>query len=121
MTVLCTLCKTEFNCYPKRAKAAKTGKLFCSRECKDKAQRLETGILKPTHYGSGCSYREIARRNLEQKCSHCGYGEYKEILQVHHKNKDRSDYRVENLEMLCPNCHALTHLKMGHETAGEVG
>ncbi|HMI69625.1 MAG TPA: hypothetical protein VK510_06480 [Solirubrobacteraceae bacterium] len=29
-------------------------------------------------------------------------------LALHHVNGDRDDNRLEDLEILCPNCHALT-------------
>lgn len=34
-------------------------------------------------------------------------------LQVHHISGDRYDNRIENLQLLCPNCHALTDNYMG--------
>ena len=43
-----------------------------------------------------------------RKCERCSYNKY-EILQVHHKNKDRNDNNIDNLELICPNCHFEEH------------
>jgi hypothetical protein len=29
-------------------------------------------------------------------------------LELHHVNGDRHDNRVENLQLVCPNCHSIT-------------
>ena len=29
-------------------------------------------------------------------------------MELHHINGDHTDLRIENLQILCPNCHALT-------------
>ena len=42
------------------------------------------------------------------KCERCKYNKV-EILQVHHKNRDNKDHRLENLELVCPNCHYEEH------------
>jgi transposase-like protein len=47
----------------------------------------------------------------ENKCESCGITEWmgKPItLQLHHINGNHSDNRLENLQILCPNCHSLT-------------
>jgi 5-methylcytosine-specific restriction endonuclease McrA len=32
-------------------------------------------------------------------------------LELHHVNSDRMDNSLENIVILCPNCHALEHKK----------
>ena len=47
------------------------------------------------------------------KCEKCGWGEMNEYsntvpLEIHHKDGDCTNNLIENLELLCPNCHSLT-------------
>jgi hypothetical protein len=39
------------------------------------------------------------------KCAVCGYDEDVRILEVHHKDEDHSNNDLNNLCILCPNCH----------------
>lgn len=46
-------------------------------------------------------------------CQECGWGKVHPVtgkvpLAVHHRDGNSNNNRVENLELLCPNCHALT-------------
>jgi hypothetical protein len=47
----------------------------------------------------------------EHKCERCGLREWQGQpipLELNHKNGCRDDNRLENIDLLCPNCHALT-------------
>ncbi|HZO94820.1 MAG TPA: HNH endonuclease signature motif containing protein [Candidatus Baltobacteraceae bacterium] len=48
---------------------------------------------------------------LENVCSVCGLSEWQGkplVIQLDHINGVRNDHRLENLRMLCPNCHSQT-------------
>jgi Zn finger protein HypA/HybF involved in hydrogenase expression len=48
---------------------------------------------------------------LENRCEECGISEWLGrplIIQIDHINGVRDDHRLENLRMLCPNCHSQT-------------
>jgi DNA-binding CsgD family transcriptional regulator len=55
--------------------------------------------------------RLLAEGLKEHRCERCGIHRWQGDLlplALHHVNGDRDDNRIENLELLCPNCHALT-------------
>jgi len=41
-------------------------------------------------------------------CERCGFNKY-QILQIHHKDKKRDNNDLDNLELVCPNCHFEEH------------
>ena len=108
---------------------------FCSRACSTKyankasteyhAKNAEEYIKawlagkKPGHYvgSNNNKLREYVRTYLfeeaDYKCSRCGFSGENEvtgntILQIHHKDGNSENSSKENLEVLCPNCHAMT-------------
>ena len=106
---ICDYCGTDFY---RRPSEIREGLKFCSRKCKDTAQRIENGFeeLWPEHYNKAkSSYRIVAFRNYAHCCNRCGYDEQTEILEVHHKDRNRENNKLDNLEILCPNCHAVEH------------
>ncbi|MCK9434781.1 MAG: HNH endonuclease [Candidatus Cloacimonetes bacterium] len=108
----CGYCDKWFYLPLCRLKEAKGPLRYCCRKHKDKAQRLDSNIdaLRPSHYGNGLSnYRTNAKRTMKWECG-CGIKrEY--LLEVHHKDGNRKNNEIANLEIVCPTCHNLRHLK----------
>ena len=103
--VICDYCGKEFEkIYPNNKFN------FCCRKCKDKAQRLDSGEkfenLRPDHYNNGLAvYRTKAFREYPHECAICGWNEDIDILEVHHIDSNRMNNSLDNLIILCPNCH----------------
>jgi hypothetical protein len=110
--VSCAHCGIRFYKNFSKQNGSKSKLYFCSREHKDIAQRLG-GIkeIMPPHYGTAKTpeYRDKAFAHYPHKCANCGWNKYPDVLEVNHKNIDRSDNSITNLELLCPTCHQVFH------------
>lgn len=64
--------------------------------------------------------RLIKEGVFARKCSNCMNEHWLNLpipLELDHVNGDRTDNRIENLRLLCPNCHALTDTYRGKNKA----
>lgn len=100
-------------------KEIKKGK-YCSLKCmqefkyKEKLQLwLKGNNFVKKDYIIPSFIKRYLFEKYENKCQRCGWGEINETtglipLQIHHKDGDCENNLIENLELLCPNCHSLT-------------
>ena len=76
------------------------------------ARSLEEVLTENSTYQSNKLRRRLIESGLkEHKCEKCGATEWlgKPIkLELHHINGNKTDNRLENLQILCPNCHSYT-------------
>lgn len=97
---------------------------YCSSLCQQEYQRKEyikkvnngeeSGLKKSgnTTKISG-SIRTYLFKKYDNKCQKCGWGEINPTtgkcpLEIHHKDGNKAHNDLNNLELLCPNCHSLT-------------
>src|SRR5689334_2122982 len=79
----------------------------CSRICHNRriaAEAKTSGRLRGTGNPKWRGGIQIYRRFRKDACERCGA---KSKLIVHHKNEDRYDNRLDNLETLCRRCHQM--------------
>ena len=111
--VECAWCKKAFRKPPFKQTLSKSGLFFCTRRCKDTAQGLN-GLkeLHLPHYGNASPDRYYRRKAFSVKpkiCERCTYQENEAAIIVHHKDRNRMNDDMSNLEVLCCNCHAIEH------------
>lgn len=52
------------------------------------------------------NYRKLALDTYPPICSYCGFG-VPEVLEVAHLDNIRTNHEIDNLAILCPNCHKM--------------
>lgn len=116
--VKCAYCHIMFYKNETKKKVSLSGLHFCCRKHKDLAQRIGSGIdeIKPNHYKNNDNPKEYRKffklRNKITECKRCGYNKHPKILQIHHIDRNRKNNTMENLIVLCPNCHEEEHFLM---------
>ena len=81
----------------------------------------ELVFIEKSTYKSSDLYKRLIRIGWKDECSICGLSIWldKPIrLHVDHKNGRHTDCRLENLRLLCPNCHSQTDTYSGKANKG---
>lgn len=102
-------CKAKFGfAYNSWAKAVEAGQIIP----RDRVIPLETLMREGRNTArSHLKGRLIRAGLLRPECYECGLTHWHGrllSLQLHHCNGRKNDNRIENLQLLCPNCHSLT-------------
>lgn len=108
---ICAFCHQDFYMSESKKKNSKSGLRFCCRKHKDIAQQIGgvTGMQLP-HYKTGITYyRNKTLNNKPPVCERCSYDKNIAAIIVHHIDRNRENNNINNLEVLCANCHAIEH------------
>lgn len=87
-----------------------SGKNFCSHSCSiTYHNRFRLGDKHPNWkpIANISNYRIRAIENFGSECQKCHYNQYEAMLDVHHKDGNRKNNNMDNLEVLCLWCHGL--------------
>lgn len=91
---------------------ANTKRKFCSTKCaaifRNKAKRVA--------YAAANIWPDPKSAKASLLAEHCGcercrWNAVPEVLELHHKDRNRKHNHLSNLELLCPNCHSVEHFK----------
>jgi hypothetical protein len=96
---ICRHCGITFN------DSASCKRIYCSKACVNKSTKDKWHPVYST------VRKKMLSLGLIEKCTICGYDEFKDILGVHHQDGNRNNNTKENLIVVCPMCHSLIHHK----------
>lgn len=109
-TVACHVCKELIWRTPKDVQKSLSGYFFCSKNCSMSWKNsINSGVNHPLWNGGTSLYRRLKEESGDKMvCTACGIKD-KRLLVVHHKDHDRGNNQLSNLQWLCRNCHYLAH------------
>lgn len=109
ITLTCSTCQQEFTTREGRLKQ------FCGKKCQVIAQcpwTPETLFVRDENIARSTVKTWLLRWNIMKlECSRCGIDVWMDEpapIDLDHINGDKHDHRLENLRMLCANCHRQT-------------
>jgi len=87
------------------------------RQWRQKNPGYQDGLKNPSWKGGlskshicRLAYRVLTKYQIDQHtCQTCGLVSRKDRWNIHHKNGNRADNRLDNLQVLCPRCHNIAH------------
>jgi 5-methylcytosine-specific restriction endonuclease McrA len=92
-------------------------------EIKPRTRTVPLEIVLRSLSGRWCKKAKLLREgHLANRCRECGISEWQGkplAVQIDHINGIGSDWRIENLRMLCPNCHSQTDTFAGRNVRRE--
>lgn len=109
----CDNCGKTIYRTPSNYKKSKNNRFFCSRKCHCiwENKNVRHGENAPNWMAGQSVYRTLLKKSgIKEKCMRCGI-EDSRVLCVHHKDRNRKNNNLNNLEWLCRNCHCIVHLK----------
>ncbi len=90
------------------------------RDSQDYLKKYDKNIIK--HISTDSIKKKILQdKIMPYKCNICGLSEWignPIPLELHHKDGDRWNNEINNLEIICPNCHTLTDNYKGKKNKG---
>lgn len=104
----CDICDKQYKRAPSHAN-------YITKTCSHKCRGIATRKAEPAQQDFSGLKRWLRRRGLFNECQRCGFSAEPRILVAHHTDRDRTNNVLANLECLCPNCHALEHVRESQE------
>ncbi|MBI3632980.1 MAG: HNH endonuclease [Candidatus Vogelbacteria bacterium] len=109
----CDYCEKLIYRTPKDFVRSESKKFFCSVGChcawENKNRR--SGENAPNWIAGQRVYKNLLiRAGIKRICGQCRLRDER-VLVAHHRDRNRRNNRLDNLEWLCMNCHYLEHLR----------